>query len=94
MLDVEDLLNRLRVYKRGAEMNPHKYLFLLTIAVIFEKKPNHKNKFTYDEIEPIYLSYFDIFFPDMEQYKKKLEYPFYHLQSDGFWHLQIKEGKE
>ncbi|AFV11902.1 serine/threonine protein kinase [Thermacetogenium phaeum DSM 12270] len=94
MLEVEDLLNRLRVYKRGAEVNPHKYLFLLTIAVIFEKKPNHKNKFTYDEIEPIYLSYFDIFFPDMEQYKKKLEYPFYHLQSDGIWHLQIKEGKE
>ncbi|SHI78995.1 protein kinase domain-containing protein [Desulfofundulus thermosubterraneus] len=90
----KELLNKLRVYKRRADINPHKYLLLLSIITIFKENINHDNRFTFNELEPIFLSHFNNLFPDVPNYRKVLEYPFYHLQSDGFWHLQVKEGKE
>lgn len=94
MQNYKELLNKLKVSKRGREISPHKYILLLSIVTLFKKNKGHENKFTFNELEPVFLSHFNDLFPEMPGHRKMLEYPFYHLQSDGFWYLQIKKGKE
>ncbi len=89
-----DLLGKIKVSKRGTEISPHKYLLLLSIVTLFDQNNNHKNSFTFDELEPVFLKIFNNFFPELPSYRKMLEFPFYHLQGDGFWHLRLKKGKE
>lgn len=91
---VEELIAKLRISKRGIEFSPHKFMLLLSVINLFKENDKRENKFTFLELEPIFLDCFNFFYPEVPDYRKMLEYPFYHLQSDGFWHLQIKEGKE
>lgn len=89
-----EVLERLRVYSRGQRINPHKYVLLLALSNLLYRQPSHPNRFTYAELEPEFERQFAWLFPDWPAERTHLEYPFYHLQSDGFWHLQLKAGKE
>ncbi|WP_066633168.1 hypothetical protein [Desulfolucanica intricata] len=91
---LKGIINNLKVSKQDGEIRPHKYLLLLSILDLLEVNNNHENKFTFEELEPVFLSIFDRFFPNLPDYRKMLEFPFYHLQSDGFWFLKVKEGKK
>ena len=91
---VEKLIQEIKVAKRGTEISPHKYILLLSISKIFDIQSEHKNIFTYEELEPIFLDNFNKYFKQLPDYSKTMEHPFYHLQSDGFWLLQPKSGKE
>ncbi|HZH88869.1 MAG TPA: protein kinase [Chitinophagaceae bacterium] len=87
-------VNNLNVYKKGQIKNPHKYLLLLSVITLIEKTPNHRNEFSFEELEPVFLQHFDYYFPNIPKYRKMLEYPFVHLQNEGFWFLKVKKGKE
>lgn len=88
-------LKSLKLYRRGKEKpNPHKYILLLSVIALLDGEDNHGNRFTYEELEPIFLNYFIKMFPDTPPYRCMMEYPFYHLQTDGFWHLHIRPGME
>lgn len=92
------LLGRLRnlnLYRRGeGTPNPHKYILLLSVITLLDREDNHANRFTYKELEPIFSDYFIRMFPDLPPYRRMMEYPFYHLQTDGFWQLHVKRGME
>ncbi len=46
------------------------------------------NRFTYDEIEPIYKNIFGAHFVESKQLNlTPLHYPYYFLKTDKFWHL-------
>lgn len=89
---IKQLLN-LNVLKRGSFASPHKYLLLLSLIELLEKEEGLENKFTFEDLEPIFIRLFNVYFPDFEDYRKMLEYPFYHMKKDGFWNLKIKKGK-
>ena len=91
---IKNLINKLNVSKKGKEVRPHKYLFILSVANLFDIQNDHKNMFTYDELEPLFLRNFNNYFDKMPDYRKMMEHPFYYLQNDGFWFLQLKTGKE
>lgn len=46
------------------------------------------NRFTYEEIEPVYKSIFGVHFIESKQLNlTPLHYPYYFLKTDKFWHL-------
>ncbi|MFY9139753.1 MAG: hypothetical protein WAO30_03170, partial [Thermacetogeniaceae bacterium] len=73
--NIRQFLERIRVSKRGDEVNPKKYLLLLSIITLFDIYDHHDNRFTFNELEPVYLTYYNRFFPDISTDRKKLEYP-------------------
>ena len=89
---IKTLLSRINVYSKGSEVNPHKYVLLLAIAALLESNKEHPNRFTFQELEPVFAVLFDYYFPHWPANRKLLEYPFYYLQNEKCWHLQIKPG--
>lgn len=75
------------------EEKPHKYLMLLSIISILEDNPFHDNKFTYEELEPVFNQISKKYIVN-QQMLPLLEYPYYHVQSDKIWILRLKPGME
>ena len=87
---IGNITNKLKAYKGGADTNPHRYLLILSLISIMKEDTDHENRFTFEELEPIFAEQFDKYFSYYPDKRKILEYPFYHLQQDGFWFLKIK----
>lgn len=76
-------------------IKPHKYALVLAIIKLYEKHPARPNRFHItEELEAAFEFAFRTLSPDMAFSSSMLEYPFLHLQNDGFWFLHIKPGKE
>ena len=88
------LLDEIRVFGRAGSPRPHKVLLLKVLVELIESNENRENRFYFEEIEPLFLSSLKESFPGRPDsyYESALEYPFFHLQSDGFWNLKIKDG--
>lgn len=71
---------------------PHKPVFLLTQIEQIEKGRVLENKFF---ITPEFVADFKENFALLVKTGHKSDFiqPFYHLQSDGFWHIQIRPGE-
>lgn len=91
---VANQLRILKLYRRGETSNPHKYILLLAVISLFDHDDNHDNQFTYKELDSIFSEYFNRMFPEFPPYRRMMEYPFYHMQTDGLWRLQIRPGLE
>lgn len=72
---------------------PHKPLLLLTVIDLFAQGEIQSNLI---EITPDLGELFTIYWSRVmpRDYRGKLFLPFFHLQSDGFWHLVPQPGKE
>lgn len=86
------MVDQIKVLKRSTYDSPHKYILLLSLIDLFDKNPEHKNRFRFTELEPFFLECFNRYFKDYADYRKMLEHPFYYLKNDGFWNLHIKDG--
>jgi len=88
------LLERIRRLNRRGSPSPHKVLFLRVLIDLIERDERRENKFRFEEIEPLFMSLLREAIPGQRDsyYLSALEYPFYYLQSDGFWKLKIKDG--
>ena len=81
-------------YSNGSP-SPHKYVLLLSIIELYEKQPNRENSFSITpELENLFESQFRKLSPNAPYSSTMIEIPFYYLQSDGFWFLHIKPGRE
>lgn len=80
-------ISRLRVNRNFGKPAPHKPLLLLAVIDLIEQGSIFENK-----IEPspplveAFLKYWNL----LSLEKPRIFLPFYHLQSDKFWHLQTK----
>ena len=83
-------MKRLRVDKaRGAA--PNKPLLLLAIVELIEQGQISKNKVTPSpDLFEIFMKYWLI----ITDRRPNLALPFFHLKSDGFWHLHANAGYE
>ena len=83
-------MKRLRVDKaRGAA--PNKPLLLLAIVELIEQGQISENKVTPSpDLFEIFMKYWSI----ITDRRPNLALPFFHLKSDGFWHLHANAGYE
>jgi len=89
------IIRNLRVMKVGTAKSPHKYLFLLTLAKLFEKDPQRKNLFPLDrKLESTFLEVCKEFYPNDSPEDIFIELPYYHLINDQIWNLVLIKGKE
>jgi len=92
---VMEHLQKLHLMSAGGVTSPHKILLLITLARLYEKNPLRENAFPLDEeIEQTFREVCNELYSVARPDSILIEYPFYHLTSDGIWSLTIREGKE
>mgnify|MGYP002640808873 CR=1 FL=1 len=83
----EELVSNLTVWKRGGQVAPHKPL--LTLLLLARAQAGASNQMRYAEVEEPLRKLLRDFGPVRKAYHP--EFPFWHLQSDGFWHVHERE---
>ena len=90
-----NLISNIRVNTVKGVSSPHKYVFLLSLIKIYENDATTENKFIIDSnFELIFKQTWLELFPETNSDKIFIEYPFYHLASDGIWGLKILREKQ
>ena len=79
----EELVSNLSVWKRGAQVAPHKPL--LTLLLLARAQRGESNQVAFEEIDQPLAGLLREFGPPTRS--QRPEYPFWYLQSDGFWHV-------
>ncbi len=86
------LIQLKRGNSRGRVINA-KPIFLLSIFDLIEKMIISNNQIPYSEqIEDNYKHFYKLYEPLMEA--TPLYKPYFHLSSDGFWHIEWKNNRE
>ncbi|HTN46623.1 MAG TPA: HNH endonuclease [Flavipsychrobacter sp.] len=87
-------LERLNVSRSTGKPAPHKAVLLLSVIQGFESKQITTNKiFITPELVATFKDKFYSWVRDT-RFQPNFSLPFYHLKSEGFWHLQLLSGKE
>jgi len=84
---------KLRVNKRGGHESPHKPSMLLAVFGLSEAGVLRENRIAF--LPPLldrYLQIFDVVRDESDQ--PNPYFPFFHLESDRFWHLKAVAGRE
>ena len=72
---------------------PHKPFLLLSVLDLFAEETLDENVIKLDpRLLDLFNDYWDLFMP--EQRRGNIALPFYHLSSEGFWHLIPASGSE
>lgn len=75
--------------KRGNAQ--YKPILLLTVIDLIMREEITDNKiFVSDQLIQAFNKYWNVI--GSQSYKGGLHYPFFHLQNEGFWHVEIKAG--
>lgn len=92
---VSERIRNLRLMHSGGISSPHKLLFLVALARLYERNPQRENAFPLDNrIENEFCIACREFFPTAKPDSLKIEYPFYHLTKDNIWSLTLRKGRE
>ena len=83
----EELIANLNVWKRRGEVAPHKPL--LTLLLLARAQQGQSNTVAFTGVEEPLTRLLREFGPPRRSYHP--ENPFWHLQSDGFWHVHQRE---
>jgi len=77
----EELVSQLRLGRSGTAKAVHKPLF--TLMLLARARRGESNRVRFKEIDPVLRRAIEEFGPAHRSYST--EYPFWHLQNDGFW---------
>ena len=92
--EVIDRILATRIMKIGNSKSPHKYILLLTLIRLYDQNDAQENKFPLDALlESTFKSIWLELFPETDPKTIMIEHPFFHLTSDGFWFLSVKNDK-
>ena len=84
--------DQLRIDRSHGRPAPHKPILLLSIIEMIERDVIRENEIELTpEMVSTFLNYLNSLYPDQ---KGIVALPFFHLKSDGFWHLVPSEGYE
>lgn len=87
-------LELIRTLNIKGNMSPHKFIFLLMIAKLYDEDPSRENCFYLnDSLENKYVIIWTEKYPGIKHGNIFIEYPFYHLSNDGVWNVKIKATK-
>src|SRR2546421_11204045 len=82
---------KLRTDRARGNPAPHKPLLLLAVIDLIEQGAIPENNI---EPSPMIVESFLKYWNLLSLEKPRIFLPFYHLKSDGFWHLHAKAGQE
>lgn len=92
---VSEQLHSIRVMSIKGNKSPHKFLFLLMLAKLYEEDPYRENRFYLnDTLEKKFIEIWLKKYSNTDHKKIFIEYPFYHLVNDKIWNLKVKKNKE
>lgn len=92
---VLEQLHLIRVMSIRGNKSPHKFLFLLMLAKLYDEDPYRENRFYLnDTLEKKFIKIWLEKYPNTNHKKIFIEYPFYHLLNDKIWNLKVKKNKE
>ena len=88
-----DKVRKLNVNKAHGKVSPHKMCMLLAVIDLFDANPDRPNRVEYD---PQLLDRFHSFFKTVSAPGDHPHpyFPFFHLKSEGFWHLHALPERE
>lgn len=90
--EIVELMADIKVWKKGGKRAPHKPLLLLVMLARIQNGLSGRIRFNdlYDPLKQVLVG----FGPPRKSYHP--EYPFWHLQNDGFWlidrHSELEKG--
>ncbi|WP_111748654.1 HNH endonuclease [Salinisphaera orenii] len=82
----------LNVNRAGDRISPHKMCMLLAVIDLFDAQPDRANRIEYS---PQLLERFRDYFQTVAGPGDRANpyFPFFHLKSEGFWHVQPRQGR-
>lgn len=94
MMALEYYLERfqnLKMNSAGGQKSPHKVCMLLAVMDLIQAGHIVSNQITFNQIlKNQFTRHFNTFAQDKD--KDTPENPYFHLRSEGFWHLSYKDG--
>ncbi|BES71516.1 hypothetical protein RE428_25340 [Marinobacter nanhaiticus D15-8W] len=92
LLDYEKRFSTLRVNSGGANKSPHKVAMLQAVIDLVESGEVTNNRFYFDDN---LKSYFTQRFQELASSsdRNNPHLPYFHLRSEGFWHLKVRPGQ-
>lgn len=94
-MDYIGLLGNLSTNNRYSRKSPHKAILLLTVIEMYEKGLLTDNVIRYDEeLKKQFISVWSKFLNDGTEFQPSAYLPYWYMQSESFWHIVPKRGKE
>lgn len=81
----------LKMNSAGGKKSPHKVCMLLAVMDLIQAGHIVSNQITFNQVlKDQFTRHFNTFAQDKD--KDTPENPYFHLRSEGFWHLSYKDG--
>ena len=94
-MDYIDLFGNLSTNNRYSRKSPHKAMLLLTVIEMYEKGLLSDNVIRYDEeLKKQFVRVWSKFLNDETEFQPSAYLPYWYMQSESFWHIVPKRGKE
>ena len=94
-MDYIGLFGNLNTNNRYSRKSPHKAMLLLTVIEMYEKGLLSDNVIRYDEeLKKQFVSVWSKFLNDETEFQPSAYLPYWYMQSESFWHIIPKRGKE
>lgn len=93
LLDYEKRFATLRMNRGGANKSPHKVAMLQAVMDLIELGETKTNQFRFDEnLKRQFTKRFQELASPSDRNNPHL--PYFHLRSEGFWHLKVRPGQQ
>ncbi len=94
-MDYIEVFQNLRTNNKYGRKSPHKAVLMLTVIQLYEESVLSDNEIYYDNtLKSMFLKVWNRVLPDEPLFHPEAYLPFWYLQSDSFWHIVPKRGKE
>jgi len=85
----------LKTNNKYERKSPHKAILLLSVMELIEKGSITSNEIVYnDELLSTFQNIWNKVLPQEATFYTTVYFPFWHLQSEEFWHVIPRRGKE
>lgn len=94
-MDYVEAFKKLRNNNKWGRKSPHKAVLMLTVIELYEKNVLADNEIYYDDtLKDTFREVWNRVLPEEQESHSDAYLPFWYLQSDSFWHIVPKSGKE
>ena len=94
-MDYIEVFKNLKTNNKYGRKSPHKAVLMLTVIELYEHNELIDNEIVYDDsLKTMFLQVWNNVLPDEPLFHPDAYFPFWYLQSDSFWHIVPKRGKE
>ena len=94
-MDYVEAFKNLKTNNKYGRKSPHKAVLMLTVIELYEKNILTENEICYDDsLKSLFQNVWNKVLPHEPTFHPDAYLPFWYLQSDSFWHIVPKRGKE